>query len=392
MDMVELFGEPGTSRKKTILKLNLDETAVKFYYQGRKGLVWTGQRTKRRCQPPKQKASKGQLKKAVTHVAIVCDNTEIQPKLPQMVLGSEFTFQARKMNDLKSKVGSNVHLLRLKSAWVNTKVFVDIVDRLGKMLQPFLHKWQPVLLLDAHRVHCSPQVLNALAKYHIWPVIVPASTTWLLQPLDTHAFARYKQFLRSRYTALLSQSAGRQLDVGAVVTAVSECCRQVLQGTRWEDAFLGNGFGQQQGQVRSVVLQSLEIGEPVVEKVVLPTLKQLCSCFPANHDFCVTSLFKDFLPPPVRAPRAAVSIVEENSVPDSEGWSGRLRPRRSLSQVTSADTLAPPFESVPLSPFVVSGPPECPPTAGSSSPPPVATCVPAVIRVKRLPKAPRRSP
>jgi hypothetical protein len=33
---------------------------------------------------------------------------------------------------------------------------------------------------------------------------VPARTTWLLQPLDTHVFAGYKGFLRKQWRELLA--------------------------------------------------------------------------------------------------------------------------------------------------------------------------------------------
>lgn len=377
---------------KEVLRLNLDETAVKFYYQGRKGLVCPDRKGKKRFRSPRQKTSKGQLKKAVTHVAIICDNTSIQPRLPQIILGSEFTFQARKMKELRAQVNGNVQLWRLKSAWVNKKVFVDIVERLGEILQPLLSVYQPVLFMDAHRVHCATEVLRSLAKYHIWPIIVPASTTWLLQPLDTHAFARYKQALRTKYTTLLSKSQGRELDVGAVVSSVNDCCRQILQGTRWENAFVSNGFGNQQHHVRPHVLEALEITTVVVENRVLPTLAQLCSCFPTSADFSVEYLFKDLVPPPPGPVRVPLDVVARVEPEETESWAVRLRPRRSLSRVASAEVLVETHETPP--PVAPSSPavPLCLPAARTSSPPPLTTFMPPVLRARRLPREPRMNP
>ena len=51
---------------------------------------------------------------------------------------------------------------------------------------------QPILLLDTAKMHFSTAVLQACSRTRVWPVLVPASTTWLLQPLDTHAFAAYR--------------------------------------------------------------------------------------------------------------------------------------------------------------------------------------------------------
>ena len=65
---------------KKMLRLNLDETAVRFYYKPNKGL-----RTKRTPNHDihearaVQHATKGQQRRALTHVAIICDDSELQP-------------------------------------------------------------------------------------------------------------------------------------------------------------------------------------------------------------------------------------------------------------------------------------------------------------------------
>ena len=61
---------------------------------------------------------------------------------------------------------------------------------------PLVRRWQPVLVMDACRLHLHRSLAEACLREGVWLVIVPARLTWLLQPLDTHAFQPYKHFLR----------------------------------------------------------------------------------------------------------------------------------------------------------------------------------------------------
>ena len=72
---------------RPVLRLNLDETSVRFWYEPRKGL------RRPRGQIPRagfaRKASRAQLRKAFSHVAIICDDSSLQPHLPPVLLVNE---------------------------------------------------------------------------------------------------------------------------------------------------------------------------------------------------------------------------------------------------------------------------------------------------------------
>ena len=61
---------------RPLLRLNLDEISVRFQYEPRKGL------RRPRGQVPRaglaRKASRAQLRKAFSHIAILCDDTYLQ--------------------------------------------------------------------------------------------------------------------------------------------------------------------------------------------------------------------------------------------------------------------------------------------------------------------------
>ena len=181
---------------KPVLLLNLDETSIRFWYEPRLGL------RSGRGQPPRRgfarQASRGQQRKALSHIAIICDDTSVQPHLPQVLLANERTVTAQMLRHWSSLPGCTTEIWRGKSAWINDKVFGRIVRRLGKALAERAGDRQAILLLDAHTCHFSAAALAAARACNIWICIIPASMTGLLQPLDTHVFSRFKMFLRTR--------------------------------------------------------------------------------------------------------------------------------------------------------------------------------------------------
>ena len=167
------------------LILNLAETRIRFWYEPR-----LSQCARARDRPagraPARQASRGLLRKAFTHVAVICDDSAFQPHLPQVVLVNERTCTVRTLQDWKPLPGCKAEVYRHKSAWVNNVKFADVVRRIGKALKTQPPDRQAILLMDAHISHFSKEGLVAASAHDIWPCIIPASTTSILQPLDTH--------------------------------------------------------------------------------------------------------------------------------------------------------------------------------------------------------------
>ena len=120
-----------------------------------------------------QRVSAGKQRCRLTHVAFICDRSDLQ-------LGNERTFTAEGFTALQALCPANVKLVRQKSAWNNGVLCATIIKRLGEALRPHIDALQPVLLLDAVRLHWAPAVLAACRASGIWPVLVLAKTTWLL--------------------------------------------------------------------------------------------------------------------------------------------------------------------------------------------------------------------
>ena len=158
---------------------------------------------------------------------------------------------------------------------------------------------QAILLLDAHRCHFSRCTLAACRDYDIWPVLIPARMTSLLQPLDTHVFCRFKMFLRTRLHQLMLTGANEDLTSEQIIDALQNAMKGVMQRYSWAPAFAQNGFGPT-FEVRAHLLEVMEWHTPPVLDSELPAYTQFSQCFPRRCDIPFMQLLSGVLP---RAPR-----------------------------------------------------------------------------------------
>jgi hypothetical protein len=264
---------------KTPLRINLDETAICLYQGEAKGTVFASKR-RQRDGGVVQRVGLGKRRCYLTHIALICDRSDVQPILPQTIIGNEHTFLVRSMAALRAACPGNVTIIRQKSAWNNEVLCAAVVRKLARVLQPFMGTVQPLLFLDAVRLHTTARVLRACADVGIWAVVVPARTTWLLQPLDTDAFLSFKQRLRELYQGARARSADGDVGVDVVLACVYDAIRIVFQGRQWSAAFDRVGLRCGQLGVAPHVLRQLRLeGQPVVP-AVRPTDNQLRECFP----------------------------------------------------------------------------------------------------------------
>lgn len=271
------------ARGRRILRVNLDETAVRLYPGSSKGAVFV---SKKRIREGRGQAVPSWKRRCVmTHIALICDRTDVQPRLPQFILGNERTFLAKQLRGLRSCCPSNVRLVRQKSAWNNAALMARVVRELAHAiasLRTSLGEFQIVLILDAVRIHYAPQVLRACAAAGVWLVVVPAGMTSLLQPLDTHAFALYKAQLLRAYQATRTESADPAGDVsmGPFLACVYVAIRKVLQGNRWAHAFDRDGYGSLQAELSVRTVRRLEWQVPTTAPLSRPTDELIKLCLP----------------------------------------------------------------------------------------------------------------
>ena len=277
---------------KAVLRINVDETSVCLYQGDVKGTVFVNKRKRPRGGEPSQKASLALKRTCVTHIAFICDRPGLQPLMPQVLVANCHTFQAGEWAELLGTCPANVYLVRQKSSWNNADLFARVIGVLGGILQPYLGELQPVLLMDACRLHLHSAVLRACVGQGLWPLAIPAKLTWLLQPCDTHAFLPYKRCLKESYQRRRAATATGQLSVAEFLPVVYDTIRQKLQGVRWAKAFEEDGFGSGQAALSVYAKRQLALEGSASAGSGRPTMEQLALCFPRRSKVDVATLFR----------------------------------------------------------------------------------------------------
>ena len=161
---------------------------------------------------------------------------------------------------------------------------------------------QPILLFDAARLHLSKDVFKSCLTAGVWPLVVPARTTWLLQPLDVDAFQHYKAHLKRTYQKA-RVDAGGDLAIDKFLECVYATIRRVLQGKLWAPTFDRVGFGAAQAKLSAFVARQLQLQGPVQIPALRPSEEQVGQCFPKGAALPMPTIFRPFdcLAAPARA-------------------------------------------------------------------------------------------
>lgn len=227
-----------------------------------------------------QRVSLATMRSYLSHIGIICDDPLIQPVLPQEIRGNRYTIPAGQVASLRFGLAANVFLERERSAWNNSRVMMRVLRRLRRALGPYMGHVQPILIMDANGCHKTPEVIALCRLLGIWPLLVPARLTWLLQPLDTQCFAAYKTSIRKAFQTARIQSTTGRLDLAGFLRCVEQAIREVLQHRAWAPAFDGDGFGNQQADVGRRVRTALELSGALAVPSTRPTVEQLQRVFP----------------------------------------------------------------------------------------------------------------
>lgn len=303
--------------------LNLDETAVPVVFDSVRGtvLVQNGRRAWKAL--PSLKSTPSERRVYLTHVAIVCDDSSIQPLLPQVIYVSAKTLTRDQWNILSEQLPHNVYVKRLPKAWDNATQHRVIMRMLSMTLAPYLAAMQPILVVDAAPLHLTDGVLKEIHDASIWSLIVPAGSTGLLQPLGTHVFYRFKSFLKQRFNDALTASPEHKTK--AMVGLLTDAVKEVLQGHQWQYAFRQNGIWEDQAHLCGPLRRKL--GYAAVGDIPdsRPSSEQIKLCWPRNRSFNADVAMP--LIPSVSTPSPLTGAACIHPAPTAEGGgraSGRL--------------------------------------------------------------------
>ena len=141
--------------------------------------------------------------------------------------------------------------------------------------------------MDACPVHLNAQVWKAAKRSRIYICFVPASLTWLLQPLDVRVLSKLKAFVRSQYRKHQLQQQEAYVSVVDMVKIWVQGIRKILQGTAWSTVFDECGYALKttsvMTQIRTIFAKaaSTDLETPLEQ----PTQQQLLRILPRKRKY-----------------------------------------------------------------------------------------------------------
>ena len=272
-----------------VLTVNMDETALCLFQGTSAGNLFI-----RKTERAVQRVPRSARRTFLTHVALICDDPAVQPFMPQIVVVNERTINMQSWRAVQASCPAGVRLVRQKSAWNNAELCARIVRWLAAAVAPFTSTTQVVLLFDAAKQHVTPQVLRACAAVKIWPIVIPAGLTWLLQPLDTHVFALYKIRLQKAYHTARIKTEDGHVAIAEFLPCVYAAISETLDGQDWSSAFERNGFSVDQAKISARVRKALPAEGAMHACSSRPIDAELLLCLPRRCKLDLRLFWKPF--------------------------------------------------------------------------------------------------
>ena len=265
------------------LRVNMDETAIRLVQTARRGMICSvARRLRMTPRSIAQQATRGQLRTMFSLIAFVCDDDDLQKKLPQILVVSSAVVKASDVEQMRRTLPPNVFLWSQRRAWTTGELMVAVVRTLRQCLESDLVDRQVILSSDVFRAHTTKAVWRAMARLNFFYFLIPARMTWVMQPCDTHVFAQFKRHLQeAAQTAAVRDEKG-YVPLATLFDIVGDTVQVVLRGKRWAHAFHDLGLAGNQERVSASVLQKLGLAAAPQVGASLPTLAQLQEIWPTN--------------------------------------------------------------------------------------------------------------
>ena len=262
--------------------MNLDETTIPLNHDGQKGVV-SKSLDKDIVLVQKKSLKRGSF----TLVTIVCDDPLVQPLLPQMIIGNQYILRLTDLKRLEAMLPKNIIVVRAKSSWITVPLLIIVLEELRRRLDTNHIVKRPVLLMDVCPVHLHAQVWKAAKRLGILLCFVPASLTWLVQPLDVRIFRQLKAWVRREYRNLQIQMGIALIPTLDVLKIWVTAIRKVLQGHAWGRAFDECGYSIDAAPVMSTIRSMfVECAMSNYETTnARPTLNELLHILPTKRKY-----------------------------------------------------------------------------------------------------------
>lgn len=326
---------------ETAVVVNMDETSIRLYQKPGQGyMVKVARAKKRSAKSLTHNVTKGQLLGTFTHVAMICDDEELQPHLPQFLFINRKQISQADFDSMQSEWLPNVHAQRVENPWMTNEKMKVVLKGLANAVAGHSDKRRVVLCADAHKTHIATSTWQSAAAHHFFFFIVPPKLTWALQPCDTHLFAMLKDKLTTSCQQLAIANGRRRWDIILLLRALNSCIGDVLNKRSWRKAFDDLGYRGSQRNVSKRVLEKVDLAERPAVPNGIPSLATLMSCFPQRTDIPIGHVFSAVLQADRLTQELAKGHPPQIGAPELASPSGSQGPRLHLVRLGHSRSVA----------------------------------------------------
>ena len=263
-----LFSHVHSARAPIVL--NLDETAIAQAVPKKRGYVIGPPSRVTKC---RESFTTRQTHGHCTMVGLIAADPSLQVHCKQLLLCKDGNLDSVTKAALAA-VGPPLEWLRGTAGWTNGEHMCSVLTAIRRPFLAAFPNRHIILFMDSASQHVSHRVLAHANRLRMQIVLIPASLTWLLQPLDTHVFSLLKRKMVSLQQAVRAADPHGRLHQTAWVDILQEAVRDVISSRDWSAAFAGNGLLGITSRIRSAVLG--ELGACLPLPLQAPTDEQLC--------------------------------------------------------------------------------------------------------------------
>lgn len=225
-------------------------------------------------------ASLAETRARFTLMCTICNDTSVQPFLPQVLLtNGRFLGKKAKVEKLRG----NLSVWTQKSAWSCHATLRRYISLLGFKLKAAAPGRDYALLLDCAPSHLHGSIKRQAKLNHIRLVYIAAGLTRCLQPADTDLFSRLKEKIAELYRSQQSMSVDGKISPAQWLEILGSSLQSILPAVKWSRAFAKVGASNWQKDVCQSLL--FEFGWPSVPTIPPgpPTESEARDIFPKGR-------------------------------------------------------------------------------------------------------------
>ncbi len=321
--------------------VNMDETSIRLYQKPGHGyMVKLARKQKRSAKSLTHNVTKGQLLGTFTHMAMICDDDDLQLHLPQFLFINRSQISQAEFDGMQAEWHPNVHAHRVVNPWMTNDKMKIVLKGLADAIAAHSERRRVVLCADAHKTHIATSTWQSAAAHNFFYFIVPPKLTWALQPCDTHLFAMFKDKLSTTCQQLAIANGRRRWDITLLLKALNTSIGDVLNKRSWRKAFDDLGYRGNQRDVSKRVLDKVDLTERPEVPNGIPSLATLMSCFPQRTNIPIGHVFSAVLQADRLMQEVAQEHPPENHAPEVASSSGSRGPHVHLVRLGHSRSVA----------------------------------------------------